>query len=159
MSAPDTLNLRPATPADRPFLLRVYADSRAEELVATNWTDDQKAAFCADQFAAQERHYREHYPGCEFLVIERAGAPIGRLYRDRRAAEIRVVDIALLAAERGRGVGGALMRQVLDEAAAAGLLVRIHVEQANPARRLYERLGFRLAERGEVYDLLSWKNS
>ena len=38
-------------------------------------------------------------------------------------------------------------------------MVRIHLESTNPARRLYDRLGFRLAEEGEVYDLLAWKIS
>jgi ribosomal protein S18 acetylase RimI-like enzyme len=150
------ITLRPATPADRPFLERVYAESRAEELSAVDWSDDEKAAFCRGQFETQDAHYREYYPRCEFLVIERDGAPVGRLYRDRRADEIRVVDIALLASARGGGIGGRVMRGILDEAAAAGLPVRIHVERTNPARRLYDRLGFQVVEVGEVYDLLAW---
>ena len=158
MSTTDPVTLRPATPADRDFLLRVYAESRAEELAAADWTDEEKQAFCHSQFDAQDTHYRRHYPGCEFLVIEKNGAPIGRLYRDRRDDEIRVVDIALLGAERGHGIGGRLMQNILAEAAEAGIMVRIHVERANPARRLYDRLGFRLVEEGEVYDLLSWKS-
>jgi len=117
---------------------------------------EQIEAFCLSQFEAQEAHYREHFPSCEYLVVERESTPIGRLYRDRRGDEIRVVDIALLEAERGCGVGGRLMQDVLDEAAALGLMVRIHVEKTNPARRLYDRLGFRIEEEGEVYDLLVW---
>ena len=159
MSAAGPVTLRPATPADREFLLRVYAESRADELAATDWDEEQKQAFCRSQFEAQDAYYRRHYPGCEFLVIERDGTPVGRLYRDRREDEIRVVDIALLGAARGRGIGGRLMQDILDEAAAAGIMVRIHVERTNPARRLYDRLGFRLAEEGEVYDLLAWKIS
>ena len=158
MSTTGPVTLRPATPADRDFLLRVYTESRAEELAAADWTDEEKQAFCLSQFDAQDSHYRRHYPECEFLVIEKNGAPIGRLYRDRRDDEIRVVDIALLGAERGQGIGGRLMQNILAEAAEAGIMVRIHVERANPARRLYDRLGFRLVEKGEVYDLLSWKS-
>jgi ribosomal protein S18 acetylase RimI-like enzyme len=156
MSPLSGITLRPATPADRPFLLRVYADSRADELAATAWSPEEKEAFCRSQFEAQDAHYREFYPSCEYLVVERAGEPIGRLYRDRRGHEIRVVDIALLATERGRGVGGKLMRDVLDEAATLDVMVRIHVEKTNPARRLYDRLGFLIEEEGEVYDLLVW---
>jgi len=152
----DRIGLRPAGPDDREFLLRVYGETRADELAAAGWSDAEKEAFCRDQFLAQDRHYREHFPGCEFLVIERDGRPVGRLYRDLRADEIRVVDITLLAQERGRGVGGRLMRDILDEARSGGLEVRIHVERTNPARRLYDRLGFTLVEEGEVYDLLVW---
>jgi ribosomal protein S18 acetylase RimI-like enzyme len=156
VTAPPALRLRPATAGDRDFLLRVYAESRAEELAATGWSAEEKRAFLEGQFAAQDSHYRRHFPACEYLVVELEGRPIGRLYRDRRHDEIRVVDIALLAAERGRGFGGRLMREVLDEAAREGVVVRIHVERSNPARRLYDRLGFRVEEEGEVYDLLLW---
>jgi len=149
--------MRPVSDSDRDFLLRVYAESRAQELAAVQWTDEEKQAFCKSQFEAQDTHYRKHYPGCEFLVIEIDGAPVGRLYRDRRPDEIRVVDIALLTAARGRGIGGQLMRDILDEARAAGIMVSIHVERTNRARKLYDRLGFRTVEEGGVYDLLSWR--
>jgi len=151
--------LRDSTAADREFLQTVYAESRAHELAAVDWTDDQKAEFCRQQFDAQDAHYREHYPDCRFLVVECGGEPVGRLYVDRRPDEIRVVDIALRIAARGRGLGGRLMREVMDEAAAAELPVRIHVERTNPARRLYDRLGFVLEQEGEVYDRLVWKKS
>lgn len=154
MTGPHAVTLRPAVAADWPFLERVYAESRADELRAAPWTPERKAEFLRSQFAAQDAFYRENYPACAFLVVEREGRPIGRLYRDDRDDEIRLVDIALLAAERGRGVGGRLMRAVLDEAAARGVPVRIHVERTNPARRLYERLGFEVEAPGEVYDLL-----
>jgi len=159
MSDAGAITLRPAVAEDRPFLLQVYTESRADELAATGWTDGQKEAFCQSQFEAQDLHYRQHYRTCAFLVIERDGQPIGRLYRDRRADEIRVVDIALLASERGLGVGGRILQDIQAEAAASGLLVRIHVERTNPARRLYDRLGFRPAGPADVYDLLTWDPS
>lgn len=158
MSANQDITLRPATPEDRPFLLKIYADSRADELAPTGWSDQELANFCRSQFEAQDAHYRTHYPTCEFLVIERRGEPIGRLYVDRRPDEIRVVDIALLEAARGQGIGGRLMGDILAEAARNGLPVRIHVEKSNPARHLYDRLGFQVEETGEVYDLLIREN-
>ncbi len=149
--------LRPATPADRPFLEQVYADSRARELSVTNWSDAEKAKFCQDQFATQDKHYRLNYPTCEFLVIENDGQLIGRLYRDLWEKEIRVVDIALLTTTRGQGIGGQIMSQIMAEAEASNLMVSIHVERSNPAMSLYSRLGFQTAEEGEVYDFLVWK--
>ena len=154
MSSGRVVSLRSATGGDRPFLERVYAESRADELSATSWTDAEKEVFCRDQFAAQDQYYRLHYPQCERLVILNAGQPVGRLYLDRRLAEIRIVDIALLTAERGKGLGGHLMKTVLADAQKAGLPVKIHVERTNPARRLYDRLGFQLVTEGEIYDLL-----
>ena len=142
---------------DEPGLQEAQME-HADELAAVAWTEDQKADFCRSQFAAQDLYYREHYPTCEFLVVELSGKPIGRLYLDRREDEIRVVDIGLLAAERGQGTGGRIMRGILDEAAEKNLRVGIHVERTNPARHLYDRLGFRLAEEDEVYDLLFWNS-
>jgi ribosomal protein S18 acetylase RimI-like enzyme len=60
----------------------------------------------------------------------------------------RIVDIALLPEQRGKGIGTALLRDLLAEADGTGKRVTIHVERLNPALRLYERLGFRVAEEG-----------
>jgi ribosomal protein S18 acetylase RimI-like enzyme len=69
----------------------------------------------------------------------------------RGESEIRIVDIALLPDYRGNGIGTALLRDLFSEADAAGKTVTIHVERFNPALRLYERLGFALAEDKGVY--------
>ena len=93
--------LRPARPEDREFLLSVYASTRTEELTPVPWTDEQKAAFLRMQFDAQDAHYRAHYEGATYEVIEVDGLPAGRLYVHRRPKEIRLVDIALLPRFRG----------------------------------------------------------
>jgi len=136
------VTLRPITPDDAPFLYRVYASTREEELAVIDWTPDQKAAFLKMQFDAQHAYYQQHYAGAAFQVILVDGEPAGRLYLARLPEELRIVDIALLPAYRGAGIDTRLIREVLAEAAGAGKVVRIHVEQYNPARRLYERLGF-----------------
>ena len=141
--------LRAATPADREFLLAVYAGVREAELSQVRWPAGAKEAFVAQQFDAQDRYYREYYKGASFDVIEVDGRPAGRLYVDRWPAEIRIVDIALAPEFRGQGVGTQLLRELIAEAQASGRPVTIHVEQGNPARRLYERMGFApVAERG-----------
>lgn len=148
--------LRRAGNADAPFLFRVYASTRAEELALLDWSDAQKDAFLRQQFEAQTQHYRLHFAGARCDVIECDGEPAGRLVVWRGGEEIRVVDIALLPAFRRAGVGERLLRAVLAEAAEARLPVRIHVEQGNPAQGLYARLGFRpIAERG-LYLELEW---
>jgi len=146
--------LRPAGADDRAFLLRVYASTREEELGLVDWSDEQKAAFVLQQFEAQDEHYREHYDPATFDVIEVDGEPAGRLYVARWEDEIRIIDIALLPGYRGRGIGTALLKALLDEAAAARKRLSIHVELNNPARRLYERLGFAPVEGRGVYVLM-----
>ncbi len=159
MTAPSAgpgVALRPVRAGDRDFLYRVYASTRAEELAVVDWSEAEKAAFLAQQFEAQRRYYQEQFPDAAFQVIERDGAPIGRLYLDRRAEEIRIIDIALLPAHRRAGIGGALLRAILAEAAAAGKAVRIHVERNNPALGLYHRLGFHEIDDQGIYLLMEW---
>ncbi|WP_298281366.1 GNAT family N-acetyltransferase [uncultured Bradyrhizobium sp.] len=151
------LRFRRINDADLPFLERLYASTRAEELALTPWSAEQKAAFLAMQFKAQHAHYQQYYPTADWLVAMRDGADIGRLYVDRWPSEHCVIDIALLPEHRGSGLGGALMRDLLDEAAAAGKAVSIHVEKFNPAIRLYHRLGFIAEEDKGVYDLMRWR--
>jgi len=143
--------LRSAIPADRPFLARVYASTREAELAQVPFTPEQRAAFVAQQFDAQSRHYAEHYHDTSFDVIEVDGVPAGRLIVGRWTREIRVVDIALLAEHRGRGVGSRVLAPVLAEADERGVPATIHVETFNPAQRLYHRLGFREVSREAVY--------
>ena len=153
------LTFRGTTDADLPFLARLYASTRMEELSVTDWSDAQKAAFLQMQFDAQHAHYQRHYQGTDFLVIERAAQSIGRLYLARWRAEHRIVDIALLPEHRRAGLGTALLRDLLDEAARAAKALTIHVEKFNPALTLYRGLGFVAAGEEGAYDLMRWERA
>jgi ribosomal protein S18 acetylase RimI-like enzyme len=110
-----------------------------------------KKAFVEQQFEAQDADYRRTRPRATFEVIEVDGRPAGRLYLDRADRTIHVIDIALLPGFRGRGVGTRLLSDLAEEADRGGRALEIYVEHLNPARRLYERLGFREVEEGPVY--------
>lgn len=151
-----TITLRPIRPDDEAFLYRVYASTREDELAVLDWDRAQKEEFLRMQFRAQHTFYLEQFTQAQFDLIVLDGEPVGRLYVDRRSDEIRIVDIALLTEHRRRGIGSRLLNDLLAEARAAGLPVRIHVEQNNPALGLYHRLGFRrIADKG-VYFLMEW---
>ena len=152
-----SVRLRPIRwPEDRPFLEEVYASTRTDELAQVPWSDDQKTAFCRMQFAAQHGHYQEHYPHAAFQVIELQGKPIGRLYVHRGEREIRIIDITLLPDHRRSGLGTRLLQELQSEAQTSGRPLTIHVEKFNPALRLYERLGFRIAADRGAYLFLQW---
>jgi len=146
--------LRPATEADRDFLARVYASTREQELAQVPLSPEQKAAFLRQQFEAQSAHYESNYTETSFDVVLVDGEPAGRLIVARWAEELRIVDIAMLPQQRGRGVGGRLMGELLAEADERGVKASIHVERANPAMRFYERLGFVPAGEHGVYLLM-----
>lgn len=154
----EAIRFRDASPEDVPFLEYLYATTRIEEMKVVPWTPDQKAAFIHQQFTAQKNHYEEFYPDCKFLVIEMEGAPIGRLYLDREEENIEIVDIALLPEFRGRGIGRMLLEEILAEGAATGKAVGIYVENFNPARQLYDKLGFRHIADNGVYHQMEWRS-
>jgi ribosomal protein S18 acetylase RimI-like enzyme len=149
MDPGEELTLRPCLPEEGEFLYQVYASTREEELARVPWNDAEKDAFLRMQFHAQHTHYHTHYADADYQIILRSGVPIGRIYVHRAADEISLMDIALLPAWRGCGIGTRLIRAVLDEADRAGTLTSLYVELSNPAMRLYSRLGFtRIKEEG-----------
>ncbi|MDQ3933340.1 MAG: GNAT family N-acetyltransferase [Actinomycetota bacterium] len=150
----DEIALRSAAEADRDLLYEVYASTRWEELTPVEWDEATKLQFLRQQFDAQDAYYKANYRDTSYDVILVGGEPAGRLYVARWAEELRIVDIALLPRFRGRGVGTTLLRGLMDEADAAGKPLSIHVEVNNPARSLYDRLGFEEAEDRGVYVLM-----
>jgi ribosomal protein S18 acetylase RimI-like enzyme len=133
------------------FLLALYGTTREEELKQVDWTPEQKAAFVRHQFEAQHRHWQENYTATRWELIVCDGEPIGRLYVARWPEDIRIVNITLVPDRRGTGIGTRLIRDLFVEGDATGRKVSIHVEMYNPARRLYERLGFVQAGEHGVY--------
>ena len=148
------VTLRPVGADDYDFLVEVYGSTRAEEMAMVPWTVEQQQAFVRSQFAAQQDHYTKTYPTASHDIIMSDDRPVGRLYVARLDQEIRIIDITLLPAERNAGIGGYLIKQLLDEANRAGKVTRIFVEEFNPSRRLFERLNFSPSEQHGIHMLL-----
>jgi len=68
---------------------------------------------------------------------------VGRLYLDRGEKVFHILDITIAPAARNAGIGTAVLRGILDEAARRGKPVSIYNESFNPSMRLFDRLGFR----------------
>ena len=149
--------MRPASADDEPFLYSLYADRRAPELAAVGWLPAQRQAFLDLQFRAQREGYGAAFPQADHWIVEDGATPVGRLLVDRRPHEHRVVDLVILTAWRGRGIGGALMREVMAEAAAADVPVALTVEAYD--QRLvgwYRGMGFSVVDEGSVHLGMAW---
>lgn len=146
-----TWSLRPIAEQDVDMLYRLFKSTRIEELEPLDWSEVDKDAFLWLQFQAQHTHYQKYYAGASFDLLLVDDVPVGRLYVLRGAREIRIIDIALLPEHRGQGLGTRILTDLFEEADRDGKTVTIHVEVFNPARSLYDRLGFRLVEDKEVY--------
>jgi ribosomal protein S18 acetylase RimI-like enzyme len=101
-------------------------------------------------------------PGDTSVIALDGGFPVGaawyRLFTedapgfgfvDDRTPEL---TIAVVPSKRGKGLGEQLMSALLERARQAGHdRISLSVEQANPARKLYERFGFgEVDERGDT---------
>lgn len=150
------ITLRPITQDDQPFLRKVYGSARQFEQELTGKSDSEWKSFMDMQFHAQHKYYQEHYADCDFCIILVENIQVGRLYVQRMKDEIRVVDIALLSEHCNNGVGTVLLKNIQEEGKKANLAVRAHVEEYNPAIRLYERLGFSVVEERGPYLFIEW---
>lgn len=157
MTTDVTPGLRPAGPGDAEVLYQIYASTREEELAVVPWDAPTKEAFLRMQFAAQDTDYHAKFPNACYDLIVAGEQVLGRLYLHRGKKAWELLDIALLPGHRGKGIGTRLLTGLLAEAGAAAKPVQIYVERFNPARHLYDRLGFReIADHG-VYLLMRWE--
>jgi ribosomal protein S18 acetylase RimI-like enzyme len=62
-----------------------------------------------------------------------------------------LVDIALLTEHRGLGIGGQLIRDLVQQCSRDYVPLHLQVLKANPALRLYERLGFTRTGEDQMY--------
>lgn len=152
--APEGITYRTETDADVPWLCDLYRTTREAELQQVDWPEELKQAFIQQQFSAQREQYRQHYPGAAFLVIEREGDAVGRLYLHHTRHEVRLMEVTLLPALRGQGLGTRLMAALLAWSRQLKLPMTLHVEPFNPAQRLYQRLGFVTREVRGIYHFM-----
>lgn len=156
--APEGFTLRRARVEDRPFLRRLYEDSRAEELALLDWPDAARASFLDSQFSLQHIHYVTHFPHADFLVVERMGNAVGRLYIDDRDEGLHVIDISLVRDEQGKGSGTMLIRACVALAVSRGTDVTLQVSRFNPrAFALYRRLDFDVVAETDTQLAMRWR--
>jgi ribosomal protein S18 acetylase RimI-like enzyme len=155
-----TLSLRPIQDEDLVVLSEIYGSTREEELKqVTHWSVQEKQGFIQQQFMAQHEYYQKNYIGAGFYLIVKNETPIGRLYIHENYQEdiIRIIDIAILPNWQNQGIGKSILEDILAEGNLIKKNVSIHVEAFNPAKHLYERLGFeKISETNGVYHLMQW---
>jgi ribosomal protein S18 acetylase RimI-like enzyme len=151
------VSLRPESEHDDDFLLGLYASVRSAEMRLTGWTPEQQRLFLRWQFDLQRKHYRLHYLGAEFNVVTLDDVPIGRMYVLRHPEEILLMEISIEPRFRARGIGTRLIRNLQEDAQRSGAKVTLHVEPNNPAFRLYQKLGFSVAEQRGINLFLEWR--
>jgi len=127
-------DLRPADANDRELRWLVQCKSMRPYVEAT-WGWDE--SFQRDYF-----HRHHDHGSCQIIRVD--GTDAGVLAVDIHPDQVFLRTVALLPEFQGRGIGTEVIRQVMDQALRLGVCTRLQVLKVNPARRLYERLGFRV---------------
>jgi len=138
-----TITRRPETPADEPFLRQMIIASLTQELMAWMWPEAIRDQLLLMQYNAKIGSLRSNYPAAISEIILTDGEPAGWIFLDESREHIHLCEIVVLIELRGKGVGSAVLRELLEAADRAGKPVRLLVNVTNTgAVRLYERLGF-----------------
>lgn len=152
------LQIRPITSHDEAFLFDLYASTRLEEMNNWGWDEQTANGFLQMQWLAQCQSYRVQFPDLRQDLVLVQGQPAGRVLTCFTAEALLLVDISLLSAYRGQGYGTALLERVTHEASGQDKPVWLTVRNDNPARRLYERLGFRAIADNGADTRMEWRN-
>ena len=78
-----------------------------------------------------------------------AGADIGWLQSRTQDGTFFLAQLFVEAPLQRRGIGTAAMHRLIAEATRAGQAMTLGVVKINPAKRLYERLGFRITHQDD----------
>lgn len=153
------LRLRAACVADSAFERVLFETARTDiALLTAAFPAEARRTFLDQQFHFQTIHYARAYPDAARQIVLAADIPIGRMILNCAPSGWCLVDIALLPAWRGRGLGSLLLQGVLDAAARAGApRVSLSVELTNPARRLYRRLSFVVVAEAVPHAAMEWR--
>jgi ribosomal protein S18 acetylase RimI-like enzyme len=133
------LTLRPASPADEAFLFALRKATMTDHLTRVGEPVDD---------AAHQARLQYRYDAAQVICVD--GEPAGLLKAHRTDTEWVVVQIQIAPALQGRGMGERALHHVLHAAEADALPVTLKVIKGNPAKRLYDRLGFEIVGEDET---------
>ena len=96
--------------------------------------------------AQQEAAYRTNHDPAEIQIITYDGTDIGMISIEEGDADVFVPHIEISPEYQGRGIGSRILGQIITNAAQRQKSVSLRVLKVNPAKSLYERLGFKIVE-------------
>lgn len=142
---PRRIARRRAIAQDRTFLEDVHVAALGPvALVGYGWP----AFRLRDQFQAEI-----DLVNCQVIVVD--GERAGYVSVEDRGQFWYIDAIAIARKHQRQGVGSAVLRAIMDDA--GRVPVRLNVLHVNPARALYERLGFRTIIADERRQIMEWR--
>jgi len=148
----DRIVLRPADEADRTFSWAVK-EAALRPYVEAVWGWDE-----SEQRAFHRRDWESSRP--DIILLD--GKPVGTIAIHREVGTggcWHFGEFYILPEFQRRGIGTRVLHDLIREAASAGFGLRLEVIRINPAKRLYDRHGFRVTGETETHVLMERERS
>jgi GNAT superfamily N-acetyltransferase len=140
---PAQICLRPAIREDVPFLLELRCQTMHPHLLASG---------LIPSLEEDMRRVLLRFDCAQVILL--ANKPVGLLKVSRDGMDWDLIQIQLTPSLQGQGFGAQLIQSIISQARQAGASLKLDVLKANPARRLYERLGFTtIAETAHLFEM------
>ena len=123
---------------DFEFLWRLH-NAALKEYVRKTWGWDEDW---------QRKNFLENFNTADGEIIVIEGRDIGFYWVIEKENEILLASIPLLPEFQNKGIGTGIIRDLLGK---SNKPVRLQVLRVNPARDLYERLGFKIVDETETH--------
>ncbi len=141
---------RPAEVSDMEFARTVHHRAYRDVVSAQYGTWNEKAQ---DEFFANDWCAATH----QIVVCD--DAVCGYICVENREEDIHIREIVIDPKFQGKGLGTSLLREIIEDAEARQVPVRLGTQQANRAVNLYRKLGFREFERTTTHILMEWRSA
>jgi ribosomal protein S18 acetylase RimI-like enzyme len=132
MSSAGRVELRPATPEDFGMALELYLVTMkplTTELMT--WDEAKQSTSFAEQWDVKD---------VQIIILE--GRAVGWIQAAETPSEIFLQQLFVSPQYQRRGIGSEVLQNLLSRWEATGKPVVLNVLKNNPARNLYQRLGF-----------------
>ncbi len=144
---PHEVHLRPATADDSEF---VYAVKKAAlgEYVRRAWGWDE---------AFQRDYHHKYFLSEEVMIINFNGSPAGYMIQKHLPDRIEFASLHLMPDYQRKGIGSYLLLESQEKARRISMPVRLRVLNVNPAKNLYESLGFETVTETDTHSIMEWR--
>ncbi|MEC1179522.1 GNAT family N-acetyltransferase [Metasolibacillus meyeri] len=150
------LKLKTISQEDIPFLFTIYASTRKQEVDKWGWTEEQQNTFLTMQWQAQQASYSQQFPQASQWLILFENNAIGRCIIEDLQQYLHLIDLSILPNYQGKGIGTTVLKRLQQMVTQDEKPLCLKVLRTNPAKQLYERLGFKQIGVDELYVEMQW---
>ena len=138
------IGFRPALDNDIDFLYALHV-ATMKEYVDKTWSWNE---------IYQETRFKKNYVPAEIQIITLDAQAVGMISLEERHEDIFLRVIEIHPMYQRRGLGTTIIQKIIDDASDQRKPVRLQVLKVNPAKRLYDRLGFAVTEETSTHYIM-----